>query len=150
MVRLEVQTFFCDNCDNTLLRTTSHPLTPTPLLPHQFIFRQINTHIQNTRAQVAFGREDRTQVDEEEADRQYLMGIYDAESLNNDILKVFNAYTTGQKKRSPPGWSQATCPGMGFGANPRKFLGGEMPFGRPDVFDVFGGPPPGWVGPLSV
>eukprot|EP00667_Euglena_gracilis_P003272 EG_transcript_3280 len=55
--------------------------------------RQINTHIQNTRAQVAFGREDRTQVDEEEADRQYLMGIYDAESLNNDILKYLQSGT---------------------------------------------------------
>eukprot|EP00668_Euglena_longa_P002062 GGOE01002396.1.p1 GENE.GGOE01002396.1~~GGOE01002396.1.p1 ORF type:complete len:958 (-),score=204.08 GGOE01002396.1:195-3068(-) len=55
--------------------------------------RQINTHVQSSRAQIAFGREERTQFDEEEADRQYLMGIYDAEGLNNDILKYLQCGT---------------------------------------------------------
>lgn len=57
--------------------------------------RQMNTHIQNSRAQVAFGREEtvRTAFDEEEADRQYLMGIYDAENLTSDILKYLQSGT---------------------------------------------------------
>lgn len=55
---------------------------------------QTNTNIQNSRAQVAFGHDDiRTPYDEEEADRQYLMGIYDAENLIADILKYLQSGT---------------------------------------------------------
>jgi len=56
--------------------------------------RQTNTDIQTSRAQVAFGHDDpRTPYDEEEADKQYLMGIYDAENLITDILKYLQSGT---------------------------------------------------------
>mmetsp|Transcript_38423 Transcript_38423/g.63865 ORF Transcript_38423/g.63865 Transcript_38423/m.63865 type:complete len:759 (-) Transcript_38423:765-3041(-) len=55
---------------------------------------QHNTHVQSNRAQVAFGHDTvRTPYDEEEADRQYLMGIYDAENLIHDILKYLQSGT---------------------------------------------------------
>ena len=48
----------------------------------------------STCAQVAFGHDTvRTPYDEEEADRQYLMGIYDAENLIHDILKYLQSGT---------------------------------------------------------
>eukprot|EP01004_Peranema_trichophorum_P003197 NODE_219_length_3208_cov_30.579254_g190_i0.p1 GENE.NODE_219_length_3208_cov_30.579254_g190_i0~~NODE_219_length_3208_cov_30.579254_g190_i0.p1 ORF type:complete len:962 (+),score=220.10 NODE_219_length_3208_cov_30.579254_g190_i0:104-2989(+) len=55
--------------------------------------RQVNTHVQSNRAQVAFHNGVTTPYDEEEADRQYLMGIYDADNLIHDILKYLQSGT---------------------------------------------------------
>eukprot|EP00997_Jenningsia_sp_PLL12_P003097 NODE_155_length_2348_cov_91.613310_g135_i0.p1 GENE.NODE_155_length_2348_cov_91.613310_g135_i0~~NODE_155_length_2348_cov_91.613310_g135_i0.p1 ORF type:complete len:527 (-),score=171.96 NODE_155_length_2348_cov_91.613310_g135_i0:112-1692(-) len=57
--------------------------------------RQQNLHIQSNRAEVAFhhNNQTRTSYDEDEADRQYLMGIYDAENLVHDILKYLQSGT---------------------------------------------------------
>jgi len=57
--------------------------------------RQMNTHEQSSRAQVAFGREEEQDPmrNEEDADQSYLMGIYDAENLVHDILKYLQSGT---------------------------------------------------------